>query len=284
MRTNPKIKALNWHITDRCNYRCRFCFAQKLGNELHDAKMIDSILTTIADKGIEKVNFAGGEPFLHSDIDIMFRKAKDLGMTVSVVSNGSLLNEGKIHALREIVDWVGLSVDSANEATELLLGRGPGHHVANIVNVSKAVQENGIMLKLNTVVTRANHSEMMSPLIEKISPDRWKAFQCLHIEGQNDVAHRRLSVTDDEFELFVQNHRKIILKGGNRPVFERCKDMIGSYLMLSPCGNLIQNYNGHYVMVPFQAFKDHEIDDLVDVGSFIRRGGEYDWSARNHSG
>ena len=41
-------------------------------------------------------------------------------------------------------------------------------------------------MKLNTVVNAMNLDDDMSELVLKLRPDRWKIFQVLPVDGQND--------------------------------------------------------------------------------------------------
>ncbi len=75
---------------------------------------------------------------------------------VSVVTNGYQLNPEAIRKLKPFVSWIGLSIDSADEATEIALGRGNGGHVKRIIELAGAIHEAGIKLKINSTVTRLN--------------------------------------------------------------------------------------------------------------------------------
>ncbi len=76
----------------------------------------------------------------------------------------------------------------------------------------------------------------------------------LHIEGQNDDCVRELAVTDSEFQDFAERHKHICLIGGEKPVFESNEDMIGSYFLLSPSGNVISNEGGSYRFLELEEF------------------------------
>ena len=98
---------------------------------------IRAILSKLRDHSIEKLNIAGGEPLLHPNFGDILREAKDIGFVTSIVTNGSLLDHAKLKEYADCLDWVGLSIDSASDQIEMRLGRGYGHHVANVIQVAK---------------------------------------------------------------------------------------------------------------------------------------------------
>ncbi|MEZ4849073.1 MAG: hypothetical protein R3B93_10755 [Bacteroidia bacterium] len=59
----------------------------------------------------------------------------------------------------------------------------------------------GFHLKINTVVHHFNYREKLSPFIEEISPQRWKIFRVLPVDGQNDLWNLTVSI----FQLRITN-------------------------------------------------------------------------------
>ena len=242
MCEETKIRSANWHLTKRCNYHCKFCFAQKLDTEIRDLKCVEAVLKKLKAIGIEKINFVGGEPMLHPLFFDIVKMAKSMTFVVSIVSNGYYLIKDTVSQLALYVDWIGLSVDSEHEEVEVALGKGNGNHVQHITELADIVHAVGLKLKINTTVTRLNCAEDMRPLLKKLKPDRWKVFQVLHIKGQNDCYFQDLSITDKEFDHFKSLNQICI--GEMKPVFETNQDMIDSYFMLSPAGMVMSNRGG----------------------------------------
>lgn len=270
------FKSADWHLTTECNYNCKFCFAKHLDKEIRDLNLIKKCLRQLKVIGIEKINFAGGEPLLHPLFLEIIKTAKDMDFVVSVLSNGYYLNKNMIYELSLYVDWIGFSVDSANEAVEVSLGRGNGNHVKHIVELSDIVHKAGVKLKINTTVTKLNWAEDMRPFIKILRPERWKVFQVLHIEGQNNRYFNELSVTDMEFSHFKSINQEC--PWGTKTVFERNKDMIGSYFMLSPGGMVFSNRNGsNYSLTSLEDVQKRNIAQILDVQKYAERGGIYSW-------
>lgn len=276
MGNKTKVRSVNWHITQRCNYHCKFCFSKSLDQEITNITAVESVFRYLSGAGIEKINFVGGEPILHPLFFEMTKLAKAMGFVVSVVSNGYYLNRDVVWQLKPFVDWIGLSVDSANETVETALGRGNGNHIEHIIELAYLIHQAGIMLKINTTITRLNWNEDMKPLLKRLKPERWKVFQVLHIKGQNDLFFRDLSITDEQFTYFKSINQGI---EGVMTVFENNTQMIDSYFMLSPSGLSMSNREGtNRMMVPLERISNLNFSVVIDPEKYLDRGAIYDWN------
>lgn len=276
MKQEKIIRSVNWHVTMSCNYNCRFCFYKNTKGEVIDLEKVGNKLRKLRSIGIDKINFTGGEPLLCKELGSLLKIAKSEGFIVSIVTNGSLLNEINISEMAETVDWIGISVDSADERVEKELGRGYGNHVKNVKHVSKLINEYGIKLKINTTVTKSNYNEKLTDLIESLAPERWKVFQFLLLKGQNDEA-LNLSITTEEFENFKKINGHLILKNGTKPIFESNDDMLDSYLIIGPDGNIILSQNYERSVIPFESIDSIDLSEIVNFEKYLKRGAIYNW-------
>ncbi|MDG6251404.1 viperin family antiviral radical SAM protein [Methanocalculus sp.] len=277
-RETASIRSANWHITSKCNYHCKFCFARNLKGDLRSLSVANEVLSHLWNLGITKINFVGGEPLMHPLIVEVVKMAKGLGFATSISTNGSLCTAEMISEFDGTLDWIGLSLDSVSDEIEKDLGRGNGNHLSHIIRISDLIRKSGIKLKINTTVTRKTYMEDMQQLIGQLCPDRWKAFQFLHVKGQNDQAVPDFAITPEEFGLFRSRHEGIMLQNGTRPVFESADDMVDSYLMINPEGNLFVNTGCKYQEIPLLGVTQKEISTIINPNKYRSRGGVYDWS------
>ncbi|KAL8850847.1 MAG: hypothetical protein Q9221_004261 [Calogaya cf. arnoldii] len=201
-------------------------------------------LKLLINAGMRKVNFAGGEPFLYPRyLGELVRYCKeDLHMeSVTVVTNGSLVKERWLQQYGKNLDIMAVSCDLFDEKTNMMIGRGKGNHLETFVKLSELCREYNVKFKVNTVVCRYNIDEDMNAMIEKVAPFRWKCFQVLVVEGENDSSNT-LRLILDEYMRFL-----------NKGVKEPTKSILE-------------------IGVP-AAMNDVYWDDE----SSTRRGGEYDW-------
>ena len=93
---------IQWHLTERCNLRCRHCYQQRRKpSEMttHDLKEeIDGATEMLRaweeEYGISlspSIHFTGGEPFLYNGIWDVIAHARQTGYKVAVLTNGCLI-------------------------------------------------------------------------------------------------------------------------------------------------------------------------------------------------
>lgn len=253
---------INWHITEACNFRCQYCYSTwshpKQAHELcrsrvRTSKLLTSLreyfdsdntlnpLTSVLGWRSVRLNIAGGEATLYkSRLPEVVQEAKEIGFKISLITNGYLFAHEVMQMVIPHLSMVGISIDSADPATNLAIGRvqrnGGLLDLAQLaeclVNVKAAHPT--LKIKVNTVVNSANAHEDLTPWISKISPERWKVLRAL------PVVSDALSASDEQFMQFVQRHMSLSAVMS----IEDNDDMTGSYLMLDPYGRFFQNLGG----------------------------------------
>ena len=289
MRISVQIPSVNYHFWKPCNMKCGFCFAtfedidQKAlpkGHLGRDHSL--SVVESLAQSGFEKINFAGGEPTLCPWFPGLIGRAKDLGMTTSVVTNGSLICKEWLDRLEGSLDWAALSIDSVNPDTLLRTGRatrsGP-MSAQDYLRVVGILNERIVRIKVNTVVSRSNLYEDLSEFIIDVRPERWKLLQILPVGGQNDSVISDHLISLEEFLLYVENSRRVA-EHGITIVPEDNDLMTGSYVMVDPAGRFFDNVDGShtYNRPILEVGVDEALMDVsVDAGKFLSRSGLYAW-------
>jgi len=250
---------VNWHITEACNYSCRYCYSswkkKRAGRELfRDGKATRELLRELfrffspdnttnplharlkwADL---RLSVAGGEPLLYPETTTQIaHEAKALGFKLSLITNGSMLTNCNLDSLFKNLSMLGISLDSADAQTCHQIRRADkSGQVLNFDTLVKAVEtarsvNPGILIKVNTVVNKFNAKENLTELVERINPDKWKILKVL------SVINDELAISEQQFESFVNRHQKL----GSALSAENNQDMTESYLMVDPHGRFFQN-------------------------------------------
>jgi radical SAM protein with 4Fe4S-binding SPASM domain len=116
-----------YEFTLACNLRCEHCGSkagQKKACELstHESKLLVSELAKL---GCQTLTFAGGEPFLRGDWEEIFSHAKEKGMKVAAVSNGTIINKRLALKIRKTEPAIiAVSLDGMEQAHDKQRGAG----------------------------------------------------------------------------------------------------------------------------------------------------------------
>lgn len=169
---DPDIRRLNWLLgrasagpqeltlclTSRCNHRCSFC-RTTISGESDVPDVTPELVTRIlaAHPTVTSVCLAGfGEPMMSPHLHDLMQVLGDHGCTIGMVTNGSLLPEGKggIHSLLKGwgLSYVNVSLNAATrEQHEEITGARTWPKVINGIKASVAA---GLPTFLSMVATR----------------------------------------------------------------------------------------------------------------------------------
>lgn len=234
----------NYYVTYRCNATCSFCDIWERPSPYVTVEQAAKNLKDLRRMGVRIIDFTGGEPLLHRQIDELLRMAKREGFITTLTTN-CLLYPKYADRLRGLVDMLHFSLDSPDEQEhnrsrgvacfsflkESLqiarsLGERPdilftvfGHNIHQIGEVlSGFCQPDGLMLILNPAF-EYNSVQTGSPLSPEQLAElrRWASHPLVYL---NDA--------------FVQ----LRLDGGNQTARPVCR-AASSTIVISPSDNLV---------------------------------------------
>ncbi|XP_072221698.1 S-adenosylmethionine-dependent nucleotide dehydratase RSAD2 [Leuresthes tenuis] len=280
--------SVNYHFTRKCNYKCGFCFHTAKTSFVLPLEEAQRGLRLLTEAGMEKINFSGGEPFLHDRGEFLGNLVQycklDLQLSsVSIVSNGSMIKEKWFQKYGEYLDILAISCDSFNEETNQVIGRAQGRksHVDNLYKIRNWCQQYKVAFKINSVINTFNIDEDMTEEINQLNPVRWKVFQCLLIDGENagETALReaeRFVISHQQFQEFLDRHGSVSCL-----VPESNEKMRNSYLILDEYMRFLDCREGR--KDPSRSILDVGVKEAIcfsgfDEKMFLKRGGKYLWS------
>lgn len=273
---------INWHVTEACNFRCRYCYAKWQQPEGHEvikdpaetARLLEALYAGFNHQdqsGRPRLNFAGGEPLLFGrQVTAAMELSRSIGFDVSLITNASRLTAGLAETIAPLLSMLGISIDAntteANSQIGRLDGRGNPLNVTSLADrIATMHQMNPDMtLKINTVVNEGNWQEDLTSLISTLKPSRWKVLQMLSAVTDD------MAVSDAQFRSFVDRHSAL----SNIMCVEDNDDMVQSYIMVDPHGRFFQNRTG-------RAGYDYSAS-IVEVGARAAFEG-MKWSAEKFS-
>lgn len=151
-----------------CNMNCRMCYIHlnkdetEAGGGLHSADEWIQLGKQMAEAGVLFLLLTGGEPLLFPDFKRLYLELKQMGMILTVNTNGTLLD-------RDWADFfanhrprrINITLYGANDETYKNLCNYPGGFQKAVAAV-KLLQERKVDVKINGVVTKYNRSDIDS--------------------------------------------------------------------------------------------------------------------------
>ncbi|MDH5366604.1 MAG: radical SAM protein [Cyclobacteriaceae bacterium] len=104
----------NYYVTYRCNASCGFCDIWEKPSPYITTENAKQNLLDLKKLGVKVIDFTGGEPLLHREIDQLLLMAKNLGFITTITTN-CLLYPKWAERLKGKVDMLHFSLDSMNK-------------------------------------------------------------------------------------------------------------------------------------------------------------------------
>ena len=157
--------AATLELTRRCNLRCIHCYLGDQAEQCHTkdrelgAGAVQAALSEWAAAGCLFLTITGGEPLLRSDFTDIYRHARELGLVVTVFTNGTLVADDIAALFRDLPPRkVEISLYGATVATHDAITGVSGSHARTWSGIRR-LRANGVRLALKTVLMKANHAE-----------------------------------------------------------------------------------------------------------------------------
>ena len=149
------------NLTYKCNNACCFCAVGNRLREHGDTEFHREVLRTYAGKGIDLVDFDGGEPTLYPELLKLISYARELGYRqINVTTNGRLMAYEKVarKVLRSGITSLLISCHGPNAEVHEALVRVEGAFEQTRRGIENAVRlrPRGLDLGVNTTLTKSN--------------------------------------------------------------------------------------------------------------------------------
>lgn len=141
----------SWHLINRCNRRCKYCFRWEMASEEMTKEEIFKVIDELEKMGTRVIIFSGGEPLLRDDIGEIINYSRSKKIFTGLTTNGDLV-ERKIGEIKNL-NMLKLSLDGPQQIHDFLRGEGSYDKVMEAIRAAKKI---GMPVKLNTTLTKYN--------------------------------------------------------------------------------------------------------------------------------
>jgi MoaA/NifB/PqqE/SkfB family radical SAM enzyme len=196
-------------VTDRCTGGCAYCnLPQRAAPEMSLPEVL-TVLVEAADMGCQRLGIWGGEPLMRSDLGDIVAHAKDLGLFVTIDTNGHLLPERD--DVLALADHINVSLDGDREAHDR--ARGEGTFDRTMRGIRHASGK--VPLWTITVLTRHNLDQVDWLLDTATENGFLTTFQVLH---HNETIGSNDGLRPDDDRLRQTVSRLLELKRAGAPI------------------------------------------------------------------
>jgi cyclic pyranopterin phosphate synthase len=166
------IKDLRLSVTDRCNFRCRYCMPLDQyewidRHEILSFEEITRLANIFVQLGVEEIRITGGEPLLRHGLEHLVNLLAQLeGLRdLSLTTNASLLGEKAAILAQAGLKRINVSLDTIDPEKFQVMTRRDD--LASVLEGLAAAGRNGLSpIKLNTVVERGINDEDILDMVE----------------------------------------------------------------------------------------------------------------------
>ena len=164
-RFGRPLRDLRISVTDRCNFRCRYCMPREVfgsdfaflpRDEILTFEEIASLARVFAGLGVRKIHLTGGEPTLRAELPTLVALLKDAAPTIelALTTNGSLLGSLAEPLAAAGLDRTTVSLDTLDDAVFREMN-DVDFPVTRVLEGIDAAAEAGLTpVKINAVIKR----------------------------------------------------------------------------------------------------------------------------------
>ncbi len=173
---NRGLRDLRISVSDRCNFRCRYCMPEEIFDKNYAFLPKEHILSVdeiirlaqlFTALGVQKIRITGGEPLLRKDLPEIIERVSQIPQIedVALTTNGSLLAKHAPLLKKSGLMRVAVSLDALDDDTFMQMNGGRSH-VQPVLDGIEAAADAGLKVKVNMVVQKGVNVESILPMVD----------------------------------------------------------------------------------------------------------------------
>jgi cyclic pyranopterin phosphate synthase len=167
------MRDLRISVTDRCNFRCRYCMPREVygadweflrRDEILSFEEIARLAKLFVAQGVQKLRLTGGEPLLRNGLPNLIKMLSAFeGVDIALTTNGSLLADQAAALAQAGLSRVTVSLDSLDDAVFRSMNDAD-FPVSRVLAGIDAAAAGGMAVKVNAVVRRGTNEHTLVDL------------------------------------------------------------------------------------------------------------------------
>jgi len=172
-----KLKDLRISVTDRCNFRCRYCMPEELYGEAFEFLKKDQVLSfeeitrlskIFISLGVKKIRLTGGEPLVRKNVPELINSISSINKNIDIAmtTNGYLLKKYAKELYDSGLKRLTVSLDTLDEKIFKEMS-GKNFKVNNVLEgINEAVKVGFKKIKINSVIKKGVNENSILDLVE----------------------------------------------------------------------------------------------------------------------
>ena len=172
-----ELKDLRISVTDRCNFRCRYCMPEELYGEAFEFLKKDKILSfeeivrlskIFISLGVNKIRITGGEPLVRKNVVDLINSIHSINKNVDIAmtTNGYLLKKYAHELYESGLKRLTVSLDTLDDKIYKEMS-GKNFKVSNVLEgIDEAVKVGFKNIKINSVIKKGVNESSIIDLVD----------------------------------------------------------------------------------------------------------------------
>ena len=170
------LRDLRISVTDRCNFRCRYCMPRERFGEEHTFRPKRALLSfpeihrfvkACLPLGLKKVRITGGEPLLRPGLEELVSMLSETGVETALTTNASLLSRHAEVLAASGLDRVTVSLDALDPDIHSMMADCTVPVEDVLEGIQSALDNDLGPVKVNCVVQRGVNESEVPALVRK---------------------------------------------------------------------------------------------------------------------
>ena len=201
---------LQWHITHRCNLRCRHCYQEDYACEMSEEELLDALARYerfLKAEGLRaQINLTGGEPLMHPHFFRLAEEIRRHDHRLAVLTNGTRIDADTARHLALLTpEFVQVSLDGTEHIHDRI--RGKGSYLRAMDGIDR-LKRYGVPVQVSFTAQRENRKSLpaLAIVCRAHGVDKlW--FDRVVIPAVDDSD--KLSLTSEQFRRLVHTAQKL---------------------------------------------------------------------------
>ena len=198
------------YLTNNCNERCKHCYmyaGDVKYNELTPEQWI-KVLDSFKECGGNGVTFTGGEVTVYKGFDLVIKHAHEIGLQVTVLTNGILWSEEYVAELHGCIDEIQISIDGYDKESYFRVRQYDGFYKA--IQCVKNFSEAGTKVSIAVTPLYEDLTDFVTKF-ESFAKDLMNEFPNVFIKLNLELIQGRdVSITSEQNKQYKQTLRQMV--------------------------------------------------------------------------